>query len=165
MIWRYHETLDLEEDGIKADLKVEFHLFHVKHWISCNTNVTRCIFLSQRSYYFPLSLSSFSPSLLEKVCPSYPSLTTSIKALNLIPTASPEILLHKQFIFFCIINCCLSWPLLSLQMCLHPSATEKKLPQGRALPPAPLQTASLVLLHPQGSLNSCVHFRVCVKPF
>lgn len=67
VIRRYQETLDLEEDGIKADLKVEFHLFHMKHWISCNTNATRCIFFYKEAIIPHCPSLSFFPSVLEKV--------------------------------------------------------------------------------------------------
>lgn len=55
------------EDGIKAELKVEFYLFHVKHWVSCD----EMNFLLQGSYDFPLSLSSILAFyLIEGVVPS-----------------------------------------------------------------------------------------------
>lgn len=130
VIWCYQETLDLQEDGIKADLKVEFHSFHVTRWISCNTDMTRCISLTKKLLFIPLcpSLPVF-PSILEKVSVSLPQNSEFHSLPPLLRLCCVNSFLWFFFFFFCIINCCLSSPFVSLQTCLHPSATEKSFPK------------------------------------
>lgn len=152
MIWCCRETLNLRKMN-KSRSKSEISFVPCERLSSLNT-VWRMCFLLQRSFHFPLSRSSFLSIFEEKVF-LQPKAKTVIKALSFLLSHSPEILLHKQLpVFFCAINCCLFWPLLSLPERLYPSVAKNG-----------FHKAQHRQQLPHLLLNSCVHFFISVKPF
>jgi hypothetical protein len=87
-MWGCQETLNLEEDEIKANLKVQLHLFHTV-LSNLNANLKRCLLFYKEAIIFLYPFLPFFPSVLKKKVPLLSKAKTSIKALNLIPSHFP----------------------------------------------------------------------------
>lgn len=82
------ETLDIEEAGIKAELKV-IPFITGKELGSLNTDVKSCIFLYKETIDSLCPILPFFPSILEEKVSLLSKAETFIKALNLIPSHFP----------------------------------------------------------------------------